>query len=290
MPFHRRPKKKTNVLLSYPEEKKVSKPKKQKQSVAFDEREEVEESNFEGLEESENYENSEIPPSSKRDAINSFAYNKKEPASPSIVINNSSNNELKFTEIKSRTVLTTKNSSSERETRSMKLGEGNPFGSDARLQEITLSFDIDRVSNFKRYFPTFNIRQIIKNYQNSCTLTKEIVEKYIQKYKNLKDYTFFVNPILEKFLSQKNKLMKQKSNFKLKNCMTMKRKSVWAQQIVRTPLQKKNFFEIQVEKKKKVSNFSDMISNLVVKNRQSNSEMKRKTVLKVESFIGKTKK
>ena len=209
------------------------------------------------------------------------------PPSPSIIINNPSNNELKYTEIKSRTGLTTRNTSSERETRTMRNWEGYPFGSETRLQETTLSFDIDSVSNFKRYFPTFNIKQIIKNYQNSCTLTKEIMEIYLQKYKNLTNYTFFVNPILEKFLSQKNKLMKQKSNFKLKNCMTMKRKSVWAQQIVRSPLQKKNFFEIQVDKKKKASNFSDIISHLVEKNRQSNSDIKRKTVLKVDLIVKK---
>ena len=62
MPFHRRPKKKTNALLAlaYAEEKKPSRQKQKKRTVAFDEHEEGEESNFEGLEESENYENSEI--------------------------------------------------------------------------------------------------------------------------------------------------------------------------------------------------------------------------------------
>ena len=91
----------------------------------------------------------------------------------------------------------------------------------------------------------------------------------------MKNYTFYVNPILEKFFNGKNKRLKHKNNFKLKHTMTLKRKSIILDG--RSPLQKKSFFEAKREKKKEIAHLTDLIGLLVMKNRQNS---KRRCALK----------
>lgn len=68
---------------------------------------------------------------------------------------------------------------------------------------VKKEMDLDRVFIFKNYFPNFNIDNIIKNYSKSMVHEKEIYKKYTKKkYFNLKNYTFYANEILSKFLNE----------------------------------------------------------------------------------------
>ena len=280
--YIRHPNKSLNARMSYSSYNKTNTFKLKIQNAQGDEVEIGEESNLEAIEESEisemNNEAQQQQQSSKKDVGNSFTSHKTalstkrldEPSSHSIVIV-SSNNEIKenfmlpkYSETqKTKSFHTTKMTSSEQDSKSKNTGElinsENKGGTEMRI-----NLDIDKVFNFRRYFPTFNIKQIIKNYDNSKKLAQEIEAKFMMKYADLKKYTFYVNPILERFLYESNCRSKQKSNFKLKNSLTMRRKSAWVGG-VRSPLQKKNFFEIIEKSKKGINNFTDLLSTLVEK-------------------------
>lgn len=62
----------------------------------------------------------------------------------------------------------------------------------------------EKVENFCNYFPNFNIEQIINNQIFLKTMEKDIHRKYLKKnYRKFKDYSFYVNEILEKFWGEK---------------------------------------------------------------------------------------
>lgn len=62
----------------------------------------------------------------------------------------------------------------------------------------------EKVENFSNYFPSFNIEQIINNQMFFKTMEKDINRKYLKRnYRKFKDYSFFVNEILERFWREK---------------------------------------------------------------------------------------
>ena len=257
-------------------------------SSQFDEIERGEDSNFEVIEESENYENSETQLVSKKEIIGSFAHKnltlstknidkeKDEITSPSILITGSNNEikeslNIKYSDIykSSKTRFSHATKASSEESKALK----NPecLNSESKFPELlSCNYDIDRVFNFKRYFPNFNIKNIIKNIPNCKTMMKEINKRYFKKYKELKIYSFYANPILERFYNEKNKCSTVQSRARLRNSKTIK---------ITTALHKKQFFEFQ-ETKKEISNFTELISTLVVKKKQSTLEFKNKTFSK----------
>lgn len=291
-PYVRRPKKSLNARMSYLPYNKSNTFQLKIQNA--DEVEIGEESNLEAIEEGEISEmNNEIQQqqqSSKKDVGNSFTSHKTvlstkrldDHSSHSIVIV-SSNNEIKENYMlpryseqqKSKSLHTTKASSSEQDLKSKNTGE-LIYSENKGGTEMRINLDIDKVFNFRRYFPAFNIRQIIKNYNNSNKLAEEIEVKFMRKYRDLKKYTFYVNPILERFLHESN-CRSKKNNFKLENSSTMRRKSAWMGRSG-SPLQKKNFFEIIEKSKKDIHNFTDLLSTLVEKKKLGTYRSIRKSL------------
>ena len=191
--FHyvRRSKKSHKALLTLFDNlnKPIEKSEQQFKQIEPDELEvaAAEESNFEGIDGSEISEfNNEGQQPSKKE-VSSFVshvshknptllsnkridISKDDTSPPSIVI---SNNDIKESVIytyaepqqKTKTLIRT---SSNNDSKSCKYSEGFTLNTENKLPEIKVNIEIDRVFNFNKYFPSFNIKQIIKNYQKSC--------------------------------------------------------------------------------------------------------------------------
>lgn len=296
-PFQRRWKKSKNVFLTcfnnYTNQL-IQNQKSDQQTKKKEFEDPEEDSNYEELEPSEISEfNSEVQPSSKKEVLSSFASHKNTPtlstkrmienlkdeSSPSIVIV-SSNNEIKenvFFKGSEQQKLT-KILSTDYESKVYKNSELAVLSSQNKLPDMRVNFEIDKVGNFKKYFPSFNIKQIIKNFENSWRLAKEIQEKYSKKYKDLKNYTFYVNAVLEKFLNEKKCLLKPKTHFTMKNSLSYKGKTLCMEKKC-SPLHKKSVFEFQ-DKKTKIPTFTDLINKLVAKSKQNQFRSKGKTFVK----------
>jgi len=137
---------------------------------------------------------------------------------------------------------------------------------------------LDKVCNFKRYFPSYNIHQIIKNFAKNLTNKKEINRKYIKtKYQNLKNYTFYTNALLEKFLKE-SKVRKENKRNKINetqnttNYLLNNIKSAFPDELKFTnPLVKINYFG-KNQRKSQLSTFADLINILVIQNRKNKIE------------------
>ena len=142
---------------------------------------------------------------------------------------------------------------------------------------------IDKVYNFKNYFPNFNIEEIIKNFSRISLNEKDIIRKYVKKkYRNLTHYTFFTNIILEKFLEEakirrKNRksILMRKNTKETKDTLINMRKSVYPVNLASlNPLKKKNYFSKNEQNKQEIKSFADLINTLVQKNRKSKLDNK----------------
>ena len=142
--------------------------------------------------------------------------------------------------------------------------------------------EIDKMCSFQIYFPNFNIEKIIANFNKTKMLTRIINRNYIlTKYSNFKSYTFYVNPILERFLKEtkiKNKNRRNSNgktpNKKIDQLRRLRRSVCFVDaNNVRSPLQKKSFFG-KAENTKQISNFADLINTLIVQNQQKKTERK----------------
>ena len=74
-------------------------------------------------------------------------------------------------------------------------------------------FDLDLVHNFDNYFPYSNIEWIVKNQIRCGNLEKDVIKHYLRrKYKNLKNYVFSVNPIMEQFLNEEKAIRRKRKS------------------------------------------------------------------------------
>lgn len=148
-------------------------------------------------------------------------------------------------------------------------------------------FEIDRVYNFKNYFPNFNIENLIIKYSKLINNEKEINRRYIKKkYSNFKYYTFYTNGILSKFLNEakirkknrkslcSNQENKKEINSPSINPLIRRRKSFYPLNLKnKSPLKKKTYFG-KSENEEQIKSFADLINTLVQQNRKSKLENK----------------
>lgn len=148
--------------------------------------------------------------------------------------------------------------------------------------QLNKELEIDKVCSFQIYFPNFNIEKIIESFHKTKMMARDIHRKYTNmKYGNFKSYTFYVNQVLERFLTEtkiKNKNRKHSNektpNKKIDQLKRLRRSVCFANANNRqSPLQKKSFFE-KAENKKQFSNFAELIDTLIVQNQQKKSDRK----------------
>lgn len=137
--------------------------------------------------------------------------------------------------------------------------------------------DFDRVCSFKKYFPQFNIETIIKSQVKTKHKMKEIHRKYKNnsKYKNYKYYSFFLNPWLERIYNEaerrKEKYLKQQMP---KKSVILDKKSFFFSSGEDASPYKKNkspFFVRNEKKENTITNFGDLITNLIKNKNQGES-------------------
>lgn len=137
--------------------------------------------------------------------------------------------------------------------------------------ENSSELEIDRVFSYQIYFPRFNIENIIKGYNKTLNLEREINKKYMVRYRNFKNYTFFQNTILEKFwgeakISKKKRKLSRKTpvhsakkeNLKARKSFFFKRQPSQSC----SPLTKKSFFGTN-NTKTDITNFTELIHTLI---------------------------
>ena len=137
--------------------------------------------------------------------------------------------------------------------------------------ELKNEFEIDRVCNFEKYFPEGNINTILKNLSEIVEIQQIIKKKYLKRFGKLKNYTFYLNPILEKFIKEKKK--SNPSNNK-KNLSVSRLSQKTAD--LKSPFKKKSFFHKSLEKNRGRLKFTDLINNLVAKQKNSKADDIRK--------------
>lgn len=151
---------------------------------------------------------------------------------------------------------------------------------------IKNDFEIDKVYNFKNYFPDFNIENLIKRYSKLINNEKEIIRRYIKKkYANFKYYSFYTNGILSKFLNEAKIRKKNRKSLcsdpeakkeisNSINPLARRRKSFYPLGLLnKGPIKKKTYFG-KCENEEKIKSFADLINTLVQQNRKSKLENK----------------
>ena len=152
---------------------------------------------------------------------------------------------------------------------------------------IAREMEFEKVCNFRKYFPQYNINQIIKRLPKLLTLEKDVYKKYLKhKYKNFFLYSFTVNAILEKFLGEAKSrrkslkshgkstiLDKRRNIFEQSDAFLDKLKSV-APDEYKFYAKKKSFFGRNQPSKNEIHTFVDLIHTLVQKNRESKADIK----------------
>ena len=175
------------------------------------------------------------------------------------------------TMIKSKTINTVKN---------RHLDSGTNYSS-AITTNVIKEVQIDKVHNFLKYFPNANIENILLRRPKILAAEREIQKKFIKnQYIVFKNYTFYMNGILEKFFREfKAKKNKRRDALKIKISKNFGKKEIKGSKenkkeslsisTLKSPLQRKTFFE-SAEKRScsKIVNFADVISTLVEKNRR----------------------
>ena len=146
-------------------------------------------------------------------------------------------------------------------------------------EEVAKDLDLDKVYNFKNYFPNSNIENIIKKFEKIANNEKEIIKRYVKKkYQNLSTYTFFTNSILEKFLEEaKTRRANRKSLLNKVAKVTQdtfinRRKSVFPAGLGGFPLKKKAYFTKNEQSKQEIKSFAELINTLVQQNRKKKGE------------------
>lgn len=144
--------------------------------------------------------------------------------------------------------------------------------------------DIDKVYNFKNYFPDFNIESFIKKQLKLLNKEKEITRKYLKKkYRNFKNYTFFENRFFCKLLKEyrnKKKSIKNANSpifTEINERGQTRRSNIQKKKTENTPIlskKKKTYFEKNEEIKEKISDFSELINIAVEKNNKNKEEAK----------------
>lgn len=148
-------------------------------------------------------------------------------------------------------------------------------------------FGFDRVQNYKNYFPLFNVTEISKAQNKLKNMEKDIMRRYLKRnYKKFKDYSFYVNEILEKFWKEKKQIKKNKgkeqnnknsnsngsfSNSKKENiheeCLPGK-DLLSGTRVNISP--KKSFFKQEKDEEEgKIKSFSELIKTLIKKKNQN---------------------
>lgn len=163
------------------------------------------------------------------------------------------------------------------------------------LEKNALKIDIifqefDRVCNFRKYFPQFNIEEIIKNQPKTKMKMKEIHRKYKANniYKNYKYYSFFVNPWLERIYNEaerrKQKFLKQKTKGK---SIKLEKNSIFfsSGENLSPYIKNKTPFFVRNEKKENaITSFGDLITNLIKnKNNGESVLVKNKSIERQKS-------
>ena len=142
--------------------------------------------------------------------------------------------------------------------------------------------EIDRVFSYQIYFPRFNIENIIKGYNKKLNLERDINKKYMGKYRNFKNYTFFQNTILEKFWSEakiikkKRKLARKTPVHSAKKEKLKARKSFFFKRLPSqgcSPLTKKSFFGTN-NTKTDITNFTELIHTLITQKHDARKSQK----------------
>ena len=147
------------------------------------------------------------------------------------------------------------------------------------VSNYTGIIQVDQVHNFVKYFPNGNIENILRERHHVLASEREIKKKFLKhRYISLKNYTFFMNIILENFLKE-NKAKKHKTNLFSKMKLSKKShhpeinlmkesKKESSKSNIRSPLQRKTFFASVERRKSQIVNFADLINTLVEKNRK----------------------
>ena len=142
--------------------------------------------------------------------------------------------------------------------------------------------EIDRVFDYKIYFPLFNIDNIIMRYNKNLILEREINKRYLKKYQNLKKYSFFQNIILEKFWKEtkikrkKRKKLGSKTPSGQKGSLKKKTSSFLIMRHTlnpKSPLTKKSFFGID-NPKTQITSFTNLIQTLITQKQQTKKSQK----------------
>lgn len=144
-------------------------------------------------------------------------------------------------------------------------------------------FGLDKVHIYKNYFPSFNVSEISKNQGHLKNMEKDIMRRYLKRiYRKFKDYSFFVNEILEKFWREKKKIKnnKSKENHKIGNSNgsdnnISKKENNYEDCLVHSPARvnvspKKSFFK-QSEEEGKIKSFTELIQTLIKKKNKNAS-------------------
>ena len=132
--------------------------------------------------------------------------------------------------------------------------------------------EIDKVCEYQIYFPLYNIEKIIKGYNKTLQLERDINRKYLKRYRDFKKYTFFQNTIMEKFWNEA-KIRKQKRKENASKCPLARRETIKKKHpslIIRhqflnpnnSPLAKKSFFGAN-NAKSDITSFTDLIHTLI---------------------------